>query len=80
MEAGVYSLQTRNRGQKGFHPQEPHNVQLGFIGRPWKRRFGKKKEHVWHQDRKHRKRTKTGKVDFMKSGHIFEMLVYLQKK
>ena len=26
MEAGVYSLQTRNGEQKGFHSQEPHRV------------------------------------------------------
>ena len=30
MEAGVYSQQTRNRRQKGFHAQEPHGVPLGF--------------------------------------------------
>ena len=30
MEAGVFCLQTRNGGQKGFHAQEPHGVLLGF--------------------------------------------------
>ena len=28
MEAGV--LPTRNKGQKGFHAQEPHRALLGF--------------------------------------------------
>ena len=30
MEAGVFAQQTRKRGQKGFHVQEPHRVLLHF--------------------------------------------------
>ena len=30
MEAGVYPLQIRNKGQKGFHAQEPYRVPLSF--------------------------------------------------
>ena len=30
LEAGVYSLQTRNGGQKGFSAQESHRVLFGF--------------------------------------------------
>ena len=30
MEAGVYPLQLRNKGQKGFHAQEPYRVPLSF--------------------------------------------------
>lgn len=29
-EAAVYSLQTRNGGQEGFHAQEPHRILLSF--------------------------------------------------
>lgn len=47
---------------------------------PRKGDLGGAKEHFWHVDRKHRKRTEIENMDFMKFGHLFEMLVYLKKK